>query len=645
MLRLSKQSVFPLLWALVLAEIFSVSLFFQGVHDTRISAVCMGLLVFGFASVVIPGFAKGWSIPRSGTALFLALFSLYMGVSVFWSSVPYISMMFVFIIGTLPFLFFSIIMAPDPDKMARVCFYAIGAVLAMVAVWALIQFFFISSAYRIRIHHPLLSPNNLGVMFAMSVLPALGLLMAARGRGLSVLYGLTVILFFAALLVTQSRGALLSLAISAPVFLAVTFRNGLLLRYKLPVILAVAVIIFIGFEVMTGSRITQSLERFENINQDFGLFGRLELWRATWQMAQDYFWSGTGLATFFYHYPAYRVPRETSDGFFAHMDPLQFWAEMGVLAPVLFYGFLIAVLLRTDRAMKAAKGQDGLRISIASAFCGLLILALHAHIDFHLYVLPILFPVAALLAFWYVQTERVLSPSRFEISALRARRGLALGVSILMLAGFVWIGRAGAGIWFVSEATDDLNTKNFAAAKIALDRGEFWAPDSYGSVYEYKGRLNLMLMERKDQTPEQKRILFEEGLAGFAESHKRNARNPYALNFEAILHYKAYEAGLAPEGDVRAIELLQQALTIDPLFIMSRQALANIYIAKGREREALALLKDGLPWPKPRQMGTIHYLIQTANLVKTLDNDKGMFNKIFTEAKNLNESIQARKKN
>jgi hypothetical protein len=64
----------------------------------------------------------------------------------------------------------------------------------------------------------------------------------------------------------------------------------------------------------------------------------------------------TGIGTFYLYYPAVNTGDYFSTGRMAHSDPLQFWAEMGVLAPLLFYGFIIAACAATRRAPEKCCG-------------------------------------------------------------------------------------------------------------------------------------------------------------------------------------------------------------------------------------------------------------------------------------------------
>lgn len=66
---------------------------------------------------------------------------------------------------------------------------------------------------------------------------------------------------------------------------------------------------------------------------------RFPIWSTTWEIIKDNPW-GTGLGTFAAVYQTHRTEDSTA-GVFAHNDLLQFAAELGWLAPLIFIGLII----------------------------------------------------------------------------------------------------------------------------------------------------------------------------------------------------------------------------------------------------------------------------------------------------------------
>jgi putative inorganic carbon (HCO3(-)) transporter len=627
-MRFDRTQLIDIFWVLVLAAGFAASIFFTGVHSTLIAPIIGAFLAYLAASAVYPALREGRvEIPRTATVFLILSFLLYVAISPLWSTIPYNSVLFVYIIGVLPLLFFGIVLAPDPQRQALYCFAAIGAVVTALAFWALIQFLFLFEIYGPRIHHPMLDPNNLTAMFGMGSLAALAFLLYAKTRRDITISSFFLLLFYAGLLVAQSRGGQVAVLAAGIVLVFMMGRKAPLIHLKLPFMICIGIILFVAVDYRLGLRI---IGGFDSITSNFvshaTVTARLDLWRATLQIISEHPWLGTGLGTFYHYYPAYRPPTDSSDGFFVHMDSLQFWQEMGIAAPLLFYGIMIAALFRTIRALKTA--DDFARMRISGGFCGLLYIAAHSHITFHFYVLPILFPIAVLLAGWYIATEEALDERQKTLrfpAGLRSRLRASLASGLVFVLAMLWIGRAAAGIWLVSKVNEDFVRNDFPAAERHTAQAQMWSPNSYSKPHEYVGRLKAYQMKDMvtNMSPEQKLAVYEEGTEGFRQARLREPRSPYSRNFEAILNYLAFKQGVKPDGDKIAEEILKEILVLDPVFIDARMGLSTLYKDRGDKRSALKVLEEGLLWPKPKTVRTVQYLVETANLKKEFGDEKG----------------------
>ena len=78
-------------------------------------------------------------------------------------------------------------------------------------------------------------------------------------------------------------------------------------------------------------------------------------------MIKEYGLFGTGIGTYFLYFPEFRLAGDNWGAYYAHNDPLQYWIELGVLGPILFYAFVIAVILRTQQAFKKNRKNSAQR--------------------------------------------------------------------------------------------------------------------------------------------------------------------------------------------------------------------------------------------------------------------------------------------
>ena len=584
---------------------FAAGLFFRGTDNILIFPHLATMVVLA-GIVAWQSFRDGWRLPSGTFVTALLMYWAYIWISIIWSTVPYNSTFFAMIFSVLPFMFFVNVVAPDPERWLKIHFGALACGAVALAVWAFVQFFILEVGARV--HDPMLNPNNLSVIFNMALFPALALYIFAKKRALIILGFLLALIYFSGLLVTQSRGGLLACLIALVVFLFfVRGQAGFGFKRLLPFVLAAAGVFVVVHTVSNGVLGTDFLKVFRPGEAEIHTVTERKLiWSGTWNMIQDHFWTGTGLATFIYFYPRYRLFGDYSDGYFSHMDPLQFWAEMGVFAPVLFYAVLITILLRTIRATRASATDSPERLWMYGCFCGLLVLAGHAHISFHLYMPIILFVAAFLLAGWYIATQRILKDAppiiRFQ---KRGEKIIAqVAVVLILFSPVFWLGKATAGVHYINQTQALMLAQKKDEARIALDTARKFAPENYAPLYDYEARYHYDLFQNPPEgtkADEQERL--------YREAQKYNQRsivlNPGFANFwnlRALIYFSGYPA-LEPDGRDKAEKLLVKTLEANPILLDARIGLAHIYKAKGEIAKAKAVLEDANNHPMPKGAG------------------------------------------
>jgi len=239
---------------------------------------------------------------------------------------------------------------------------------------------------------------------------ALGLLMAYRGpapgagwkawlrgltslpleaRGRLIIY---IVIMFAALLLSGSRGGIVSLLVALTLAFIVLYRaaggrGGAEIRYA-PFVLALVIIAgaWLGLGKLP--------ERVDHMKYHTG--GRLLAWEATSAIVKDYPVFGSGAGTFQYIFPLYEAGALVGWGYYdhAHNDYLELLAEQGVAGLALAAAIFLTLLLRIARAL--ARRRDPLmRGLLFASFTGALSLLIHAIIDFN-------FHIPANAAYFYV---------------------------------------------------------------------------------------------------------------------------------------------------------------------------------------------------------------------------------------------------
>jgi hypothetical protein len=404
-------------------------------------------------------------------------------------------------------------------------------------------------------------------------------------------------------MLTGSRATLLCMVLTLPVFVWLCWREVQKKYLRALVIPIAALILAFGPGLFTPPGETTAINRleFKNAAAQEAVGSRFDIWQATLKIAEDHAWTGTGIGTFFLYYPAYRQEVNTT-GLMAHADPLQFAAEMGFAAPLLFYLFIVIAVLRMRSAFQYSGLAPSRRIWMAACFCALGGLVLNAHATFLFYVLPVLLLAGALLAIWLQQT-RVEHAE--DISPGPITRGMITLCLLLMC------------LIFASLQGSHILLKR-AEAKIAAGDVEGFAADvnqadklSFGrnaKAFVLASSISLSLLETG--APDQEKLLLQGwGLLNHAEA--LNPRLPVIAYHRARFIIASVHLGdlcsFLQTHECDAASWLQHALVLDPQFLSARILLADVLLGQNQRRAALKILEDGLGWPYHRQEARPYY--------------------------------------
>ena len=598
----------PVIAGMLFCWAFVAAVFTTGITSPWLVTLSMAIGIAALILILLaPNIRHGWQIPKTPLFILVGLFWLWLVISLSWSSVPFISTYFTILWSILPALFMALVLAHHRLAIAPVLLYGTIGVCGLFAVWALIQFFFLYETYGTRIHHPMIDPNNLSALFNIGIFPALAVFLVSGNPVIRRIALALALLFFAGLLVTQSRGAMLAFIIAFAILMAVLVGKTGLLQEKrrifMLVIAALALTITLHnyHPILTGQKHFQSnLTKIDMVGT--GSFtSRIHLLESTYDMATDNLWTGTGMATFFLHYPSYRNPAErSSGGMFTHSDTLQLWAETGLPSFLLFYAILIAALWRTIAALKAAGQDKDKKSAVIAPFCAMLAVTGHAHVTYLFYTPAVLIPFAVMFGVWYLATEQALGDDSKRLSFIPSgakKWSAALIAGGIPVIGCVWILRAAIATAITQNAAllvnqDRMNeTAPYIAAAAAV------APGSFGDHYEFEAQIRMIHLQRhaKDMEKEDIRIMFEEALAYSAKAQEKNPVNTSLWHLDATLYLTVHE-GLIEDGLERGVVILERVLDFNPLSIGSRFLLSRLYRLQERHDDALALLHDAEQW-------------------------------------------------
>lgn len=599
----------------------------------------------GFVMIAVSHlFFKEISIPRSPVVFLAVGFLVWTVIALQWSQVPYVSAFFTLSISTLPIIFVVMLMQPNRDTVIPLHVAAIITAMAGAAIWALIQFFFMYEEMGPRIRHPMLNPNNLAAFFNLGLLPCIGMFLLAKEKlAKGLLYAL-VALFLMGMLVTQGKGAMLSFFISSIVLFGVyAWKHWPVQKehlIKLGALFGLMAVCYLIVNMASGGFLSKSVTILGGIAETHTAHNRIDMWKAGFQMIKENPWTGIGLGAFYFFYPPFRSQTDNSDGFFVHNDPLQFWVEMGFMAPILFYGTLIAVLIRTIRALIVLpKGSAG-AMHIMAPFCGMLAVLGHTHITFNLYMPPILITIACMLAYWYRATEIALQDEdkRFVMKFGSAgKRNLALsGFVICVLLMAVYPARVAWAIHYSKVVQVAANEGRHEDSRHGVEMIGKFAPDSFGRYYEFKSRLHISILvknaARKDgpkMSLGQLRENYDKAMEYLDAAEERNPAFWQTKYLRAKL-YQAVDDYLIVDGIEQAFEILKYNVNYNKLDIDSRMELARLLDRQGQTKDAWKVMHAGATWPRPKGQKDLEFLFLYASYFKKLGDEKN-YNVLISE--------------
>jgi putative inorganic carbon (HCO3(-)) transporter len=598
MLSVVRSDIRMILIALCLAGSFTGAIFFSG-FDKPYFAPALILIALAVLVALWPGFRKGWSFPAAPVTGLLIAFWSWLALSMMWTKIPHVSMIFFVTISTLPVLFFSIVQSPRADDFIRYCRAGIMIPVTLLALSTVGQFFLLPDLIRDRINYPMLNPNNLAETLMMGVFLVIPLFTTRRTVSGRIFLGAIIALSVFAMMMTQSRGGMLALLVGAAIF-AVVCHKTVRAQWKSFLILAVVIIIEWLVYHMTVMNRWGASHLLGGGDAPEAVRVRYELWKAGWKMLMDYgFNGGVGLGSFYLTFPPYRELSDTSDGFFLHVDPFQFGIETGIPATILFYAFCTAVLVRTINVFRAGPVSRELAVPIICGFCGLLGLLINAHLDYPLYMVTAQIMSAIFLAGWYRGTEDVLDSARLNLTLRNpAHRTLMVPLLVILLVLLpAWIFRAGVGVYYDGQSGLAMQNQDADAAAKYAAKSILYAPDSYDRSYLADGywRLRVLQQQFYSLDPETRLKLYEDADNAFDMALERNPLNAPVMTQKAVLHF-AVSPRLDPDGLQHAREILEQELKIDPVTFEVRMALAKMYLLENRPQDAVHTLEGGLEY-------------------------------------------------
>lgn len=580
----------------------------------RLAAVLAGFTGLGVLVLAGGGLdTRTMRAPKIG--MLLVCFWLLAAMSCAWSVAPYVSLMHLGTLSLLPATVLAVLYARDDVRRVFVetAGWVGGVIVAGMALWAVLQVFaFPEYLVNGQVRHPFANPNAFAALLGLSFFAVLGLFVESGNHTRRKVFAVFLILMLAGMAAIASRAGSLAFALGLIVFTGLSWSSVRSQVLPIGVILAAGVAIAVVMGMSPDK--TDIATQFINMASGKALSAhvRMDLWQATWQLIERRPFLGSGYHTFNLMYPAVRSRSDIySGGFMAHSDPLQFWAEMGIVAPILFYAIGIAVLVRVWRSSRTPL--------VAALLCGCGAFILHSHVDFLFYTMPTMMAFGLALAALTDRTETggIAVPLSFTRGWPEPAKAALL---VAPVAGFLLIfwplmmaeyytNRAGRMISAhdVTGFSQSVNIANRVGMKMHARPFMLAATVPIG-----------ILKARYPAIPiEEQKALFRQADGLLTSALLRNRMEPVVFFHRGELALSVMPSVPPPDYPLPEQSFIR-ALEVNPLYLPARMALMRIYEGQGDRRRALNILLDGIDWPYPTFDATEFYS-KAAELARTLD--------------------------
>ncbi len=511
------------------------------------------------------------------------------------SAIPNASMVTLAILAGLPvtYLFASNLSSYDEIwKTLRIVFFVLALMLASWAIWQVAN----NVGYGQAVG-PLLDRNAFAALMNLLWFPSAYLLISSAHnskRTMSAFQGLGLFVISIALFATSSRGGIATWLLLLPIFLYTSYKytSSRLITVILPIIALSA--------YFCSSHLLHSdvAERTFQLAQDASTNARLQIWQSSIQMALDHPFTGTGWGTFGYIYPAYRMQVEnSSSGFFAHNDYLQFAAEGGFPAILLLLGMIIALFFQLKRSLNLANKQAGME-SVALTL-GTLALFIQAGVNFIFYFAFMSITAGFFLARTSQLTEAPNLINIFKFDQIRPSvKRLVAGTAILFISApfalhlIAQLCLTGSmlGLNLINLAAPKVTAFDVARLITAIRPAEGLAQEYVMQTFEHYLSDDANLSASSFD----KGGLLKEAVEHFDSVRAREANNPRVgvREVKMLMTHKSIYG--VDQAYAKVKQILAANLKADPYHANSMIALSRLQLAQGSKADALTTLQSSI---------------------------------------------------
>ncbi len=208
-------------------------------------------------------------------------------------------------------------------------------------------------------------------------------ILSQEKANIHILIGASALLIMVSIFVSLSRGAMISMSVSLVLF------SLLLLKRKIS---RGNTIVIMGIVMLASLAISwfgwdQILDRFARLKNAQGVIyeSRLDFWKDSKQIIDDFTATGSGLGTFIHIYPPYKSIIDNRTLSHAHNDYIELLVEGGIISFFLIAAFLFVLFYKTHRIFLTRRDAFSIYLYLGSLTAVISIL-IHSFTDFNMHI-------------------------------------------------------------------------------------------------------------------------------------------------------------------------------------------------------------------------------------------------------------------
>lgn len=586
-----RRYFYPGAAALVFGLAFAASLLFNGMRIEYLSLSLFILLVLLFI-VLWRGYSRGLSIPKTPVAIALTLFWAWLAITQFWTTVPYVTMVNFWWVGSAVFVFWLMSLAPErnhPFPGVYIAIVTMGVVLALLGIYQQLRL-------GIQAQSTFLTRNSHAAMMCLLAVPVSSHFLLAHGAARKAVWttqilGAVLFVLYFSIALTSSRGATVGLLMGLAVVLGLAY--GRIPRSRLLIFLGIVVLAYIAANLLLQGEVADRIGTLVKLAKADP--GRFLIWQQSWQMLMDAPWWGIGLGTYWLHWPPYRHPLDGSAGFYVHNDYLQIWIETGLPGLILLLGIYVAVFVMFIRLLRRTAGDPVVTVESAGLFGGLLAIAVHTFFDFDLYIHPIQLVMGLVLVrlhtlyLAYVPADvLVIQPAQ-----RMGRRAYRVISFLIILLPLVYFAALGSSAMLTYSARELVTQGKWVEASTALSRAAQLMPTSDLVLISHADLLRQAIAQLPRKESVERTTLYREALSLLDDAEKLNSLRPQIFFIRGLIYSQSPDLA-GRDWAERAARAYSTALKRDPMAFWAREAYAGLLLWQGGLKQAKEVLEAGI---------------------------------------------------